>query len=63
MCPKMYSAYLVYSKAGKKQHDSNEEKEKTQTKTTFENDSDNTILEDVSKLNQIVFYDNTESGS
>ena len=63
MCPKMCSAYLVYSKAGKKQHDSNVEKEKTQTKTTFENDSDNTILEDVSKLNQIVFYDNTESGS
>ena len=40
MCPKIYSAYLVYSRAEKKQHDSDEEKEKMQQKTTFENDSD-----------------------
>ena len=63
MCPKIYSAYLVYSKAGKKQHDSNEEKEKTQKETTFENDSDDTILEGVSKLNKIIFYNDTDSGS
>ena len=35
--------------SGKKQHDSDEEKEKTQKKTTFENDSDSTIPEGVSK--------------
>ena len=28
MCPKIYSAYLVYSKVENKQHDSYEEKEK-----------------------------------
>ena len=38
----------------KKKHDSDEEKEKTQKKTTFENDSDDTIPESVSKLNKIV---------
>ena len=45
------------------QHDSDEEKEKTQKKTTYENDSDDTIPESVSKLNKIVFYDDTYSGS
>ena len=34
-----------------------------QKKTTFENDSDDTIPKSVSKLNKIVFYDNTDSGS
>ena len=34
--------------------DSDEEREKTQKKTTFENDSDDTIPESVSKLNKIV---------
>ena len=33
-----------------KKHDSDEEKEKMQKKTTFENDSDGTIPEGVSKL-------------
>ena len=35
----------------KKKHDSDEEKEKMQKKATFGNDSDDTILESVSKLN------------
>ena len=47
----------------KQQHDSDEGKEKMQKKTTFENDSDDTIPKSVSKLNKIVFYDNTDSGS
>ena len=52
------------SQSGKKQqHDSDEEKEKTQKKTTFENESDETIPESVPKLNKIVFYDHTDSGS
>ena len=44
-------------------HDSDEEKEKTQKKTTFENDSDDAIQESVSKLNKIVSYNDTESDS
>ena len=47
----------------KKQHDSDEKKEKTQKKTTFENHSEDTVPEDASKLNKIVFYDDTDSGS
>ena len=43
--------------------DSDEEKKKTQKKTTFENDSDHAIPESVSKLNKIVSYDDTDSGS
>ena len=43
--------------------DSDEEREKTQKKTTFENDSDDTIPENVSKLNKIVSYDDTDSDS
>ena len=43
--------------------DSDEEKEKTQKKTTFENDSDDAIPESVSKLNKIVSYDDTNSDS
>ena len=39
----------LYLKAEKK-HDSDEEKEKMQKKTTFANDSDGTIPEGVSKL-------------
>ena len=49
--------------SGKKPHDSDKEKEKMQKKTTFENDSDDTIPESVSKLNKILFYDNTDRGS
>ena len=45
MCPKIYSAYLVYLSMGKKQPDSDKEKEKMQKKTIFENDSDDTIPE------------------
>ena len=44
----------VKSESGKKKHDSDEEKEKTQKKIIFENDSDDTIPERVSKLNEIV---------
>ena len=43
--------------------DSDEEREKTQKKTTFENDSDDTIPESVSKLNKIVSYDDIDSDS
>ena len=43
--------------------DSDEEKEKTQNKTTFENNSDDAIPESVSKLNKIVSYDDTDSDS
>ena len=43
--------------------DSDEEKEKTQKKTTFENDSHDAIPESVSKLNKIVSYDDTDRGS
>ena len=63
MCPKIYSAYLVYLRAEKKQHDSAKEKEKMQKKTTFENDSDDTIAESMLKLNKIVLYNDTDSGS
>ena len=49
--------------SGKKQHGSDKEKEKTQKKTTLENDSDDTITESVSKLNKIVFYEDYDSGS
>ena len=44
-------------------NDSDEEKEKTQKKTTFENDNDDAIPESVSKLNKIVSYDDTDSDS
>ena len=39
--------------------DFDEEKEKTQKKSTFENNSDDAIRESVSKLNKIVCYDDT----
>ena len=39
-------------------NDSDEEKKK---KTTFENCSDHAIPESASKLNKIVFYDDTDS--
>ena len=44
-------------------NDSDEEREKTQNKTTFENDCDETIPENDSKLNKIVSYDDTDSDS
>ena len=34
-----------------------------QKKTTFENDSDDTIAESMLKLNKIVLYNDTDSGS
>ena len=40
-----------------------EEREKSQKKTTFENDSDDAIPGSVSKLNKIVFYKDTGSDS
>ena len=43
--------------------DSDEEKVKTQKKTTFENNSDDTIPESALKLNKIVYYDDTGSDS
>ena len=43
--------------------DSDEKKKKTQKKTTFENDSDVAITDSKSKLNKIVSYDDTDSGS
>ena len=57
MCRKTYSAYLVYLTVGKKQHDSDEEEEKTQKKTVM------IPSQRVSKLNKIVCYDNTDSDS
>ena len=41
--------------------DSDEEKQKMQKKTTFENDSDDTIPESRSKLNKIVSYGDADS--
>ena len=43
--------------------DSDKEKENTQKKTTFENDSDDAIPESVPKSNKIVSYNDTHSGS
>ena len=43
--------------------DCDEEREKSQKKTTFENDSDDAIPGSVSKLNKIVFYNDTGSDS
>ena len=44
-------------------NDSDEEKKKTLKKTTFENCSDHAIPESASKLNKIVFCDDTDSDS
>ena len=63
MCPKMYSAYLVYSRAEKSNNMILTRRKKRQNKTTFENDSDDIIPKSVSKLNKIMFYNNTDSGS
>ena len=41
--------------------DSDKEKEKTQNKTTFENDIDGAVPMSVSKLNKIIFYDDADS--
>ena len=43
--------------------DCDEKREKSQKKTTFENDSDDAIPGSVSKLNKIVFYNDTGSDS
>ena len=53
----------VKFESGKKKNDSDEEKEKMQNKATFGNDSDDTILESVSKSNKIVSNDDTNSDS
>ena len=45
MCPKIYSAYLVYSSAEKKQHHSDNTRRKKRRKRKlplFESDSDDT---------------------
>ena len=46
-----------------KKHDSGKEKERTQKKTTFENDNDDAIPESVSKLNIIISFDDTNNAS
>ena len=48
---------------GYNRDDCDEEREKSQKKTTFENDSDDAIPGSVSKLNKIVFYKDTGSDS
>ena len=63
------SEVVVAPKANKRKvtiayynNDSDKEKEKTQKKTTFENDGD-AISDSVSKLNEIVSYDNIDCNS
>ena len=63
MSKSLQCLFGLFESAKNPQHDSDKEKEKMQKKTTFENDSDDTIPESVSKLNKIVFYDNTDSDS
>ena len=65
-----YSKVVVAPKVKKRKvtiaynsDDSDEEKEKTRNKTTFENNSDDAIPESASKLNKIVSYDDTDSDS
>ena len=48
---------------GYNRDDCDEEREKSQKKTIFENDSDDAIPGSVSKLNKIVFYSDTGSDS
>ena len=66
MCPKIYSPYLVYSSAEKKQHHSDNTRRKKRRKRKlplFENDGDDTIQKSISKLNKIIFYGDSDSGS
>ena len=63
MSKSLQCLFGLFESAKNPQHDSDKEKEKMQKKTTFENDSDDTIPESVSKLNKIVFYDDTDSDS
>ena len=71
MCPKIYSAYLVYSSAEKKQHHSDNTRRKKDVKenylclkvTVMTPDSDDTIQKSISKLNKIIFYGDSDSGS
>ena len=65
-----YSKVVVAPKVKKRKvtiaynsDNSDEEKEKAQNKTTFENNSDDAIPESASKLNKIVSYDDTDSDS
>ena len=63
MSKNLHCLFGLNLKAEKNQHDSDEVKEKTQKKTTLENDSDDAIPESVSKLNKIVSYDDTDGDS
>ena len=68
MCPKIYSAYLVYSKAEEKNsmiltRRKKRRKRKLPLKMTVIIPGDDTIPESVSKLNKIVFSDDTDSSS
>ena len=49
MSKNLQCLFGLFESGKKKQHDSDEEKERAQKKTTFENDSDDTIPEDASK--------------
>ena len=50
MSKSLQCLFGLFESAKNPQHDSDKEKEKMQKKTTFENDSDDTIPEGVSKL-------------
>ena len=68
MCPKIYSAYLVYLKAEEKNsmiltRRKKRRKRKLPLKMTVMIPGDDTIPESVSKLNKIIFYDDTDSSS
>ena len=68
MCPKIYSAYLVYSKAEEKNsmiltRRKKRRKRKLPLKMAVIIPGDDTIPESVSKLNKIVFSDDTDSSS
>ena len=59
MSKSLQCLFGLFESAKNPQHDSDKEKEKMQKKTTFENDSDDTIPESVSKC--VIICDNTDS--
>ena len=59
MSKRLQCLFGLFESVKNLQHDSDKEKEKMQKKTTFENDSDDTIPESVSKC--VIFCDNTDS--
>ena len=71
MCPKIYSAYLVYSSAEKKNTILTIQGERKDVKenylclkmTVMTPDSDDTIQKSILKLNKIIFYGDSDSGS